>query len=85
MNREVAIPVSKDVIILRILAVIALVIGVILEIKGFGAIAETLIVVFGLFLASEIRRGNEVLRAELRAIITDNTDKIIKAIEGTKK
>ena len=85
MNREKLIPVSRDVIVLRILAVIALITGVILEIKGFGAIAETLIVVFGLFLASEIRRGNEVLIAELRTAITDNTEKIIRAIEGGKK
>ena len=53
-----------EVTILRILAMLALVIGIYLELKGIGALIEALVITFGLFIISESRLTGELIRSE---------------------
>ena len=66
-SEKVANQVSKrvylEVTILRILAMLALVIGIYLELKGIGA--EALVITFGLFIISESRLTSELIRSEM--------------------
>lgn len=57
-----------EVTILRILAVLALVIGIYLELNGIGALVETLIIAFGLFIISETRLMGELIRSEIKSL-----------------
>lgn len=52
--------------ILLILAIMALIIGIVLEFMGYGAFVEGLIVAFGLFLIREVRGTGEKLFNEIR-------------------
>ncbi|MDI6885184.1 MAG: hypothetical protein QMD22_02330 [archaeon] len=64
-----------EVTILRILAVLAVIIGIYLELKGIGALVETLIIAFGLFIISENGLTCELIRSEIKSA----SDKIIHA------
>jgi ABC-type amino acid transport system permease subunit len=72
---QVSKRVYLEVTILRILAVLAVIIGIYLELKGIGALVETLIIAFGLFIISENRLTCEILRSEIKSA----SDKIIDA------
>jgi len=52
--------------ILLILAIAALITGIVLEFMGYGAFVEGLIVAFGLFLIREVRGTSEKLFNEIR-------------------
>lgn len=52
--------------ILLILAIAALIIGIVLELMGYGALVEGMIVAFGLFLIREVRGMSEKLFDESR-------------------
>jgi len=77
-----------------ILGVLALIIGIILELMGYGAVVEGLIIAFGFFLIQahvetqkEIRSGNEKITESMNHMKEDlrgNTDRIIDAIERKK-
>jgi hypothetical protein len=77
-----------------ILGVAALIIGIILELMGYGAMVEGLIVSFGFFLIhahvetlKEIRLGNDKIKESINGMKEDlrsNTDRIIEAM-GRKK
>jgi hypothetical protein len=68
-----------EVTILRILAVLALVIGIYLELKGIGALVETLIIAFGFFVISENRLMGELIRSEIKSLC-DKIDKLPERI-----
>ena len=56
-----------EVTILRILAMLAPVIGIYLELKGTGALIEALVITSGLFIISESRLTDELIRSEIKS------------------
>ncbi|GEM_PF-4903880 len=73
---QVGKKVYLEVTVLRISAVLALVIGIYLELKGMmGALVETLIIAFGLFIISESRLMGELIRSEIKSV-SDKIDKL---------
>ena len=64
-----------EVTMLRIFAVLALAIGIYLELKGIGALVETLIIAFGLFIISENRLMGELIRSEIKSVC-DKIDRL---------
>lgn len=75
---QVGKKVYLEVTVLRISAVLALVIGIYLELKGMGALVETLIIAFGLFI-SENRLMGELIRSEIKSV-SDKMDKLPERI-----
>jgi hypothetical protein len=85
MNSEKVIKASKYVTTLRILAVISIVVGIILEIMEFDAIIEGLVIGFGFALLSTIQRGNDILRQETKEGFKEVGDELKEMGKGFKK
>ena len=79
MVNQVSKRVYLEVTILRILAMLALVIGIYLELKGIGALIEALVITFGLFIISESRLTGELIRSEIRSVC-DKMDRLPERI-----
>ncbi len=67
--------------IFLILGIIAIITGIILELRGYGAMIEGLIIGFGFFLI----HANEKTRDDIRDEIRSSADRIIGAIEKTRE
>lgn len=76
---QVSKRVYLEVTILRILAMLALVIGIYLELKGIGALIEALVITFGLFIISESRLTGELIRSEIKSVC-DKMDRLPERI-----
>ena len=76
---QVSKRVYLEVTILRILAMLALVIGIYLELKGIGALIEALVITFGLFIISESRLTSELIRSEIKSV-SDKMDRLPERI-----
>jgi len=76
---QVSKRVYLEVTILRILAMLALVIGIYLELKGIGALIEALVITFGLFIISESSLTGELIRSEIRSVC-DKMDRLPERI-----
>jgi len=76
---QVSKRVYLEVTILRILAMLALVIGIYLELKGTGALIEALVITFGLFIISESRLTGELIRSEIKSVC-DKMDRLPERI-----
>ena len=88
-----------DVWIPRILAAIALITGIVLEILGYEAVVEGIVVAFGLFIIAQLgtgirrlesrigrmEKGLENLGTELRTELKEIREGINKILEGTNK
>lgn len=74
---QVSKRVYLEVTILRILAMLALVIGIYLELKSIDA--EALVITFGLFIISESSLTGELIRSEIRSVC-DKMDRLPERI-----
>ena len=79
MVNQVSKRVYLEVTILRILAMLALVIGIYLGLKGTGALIEALVITFGLFIISESRLTGELIRSEIKSVC-DKMDRLPERI-----